>query len=203
MSASGKNQVNGLNSRVEALLRKAEWQAERKRLRTIILGCQLTEDVKWGKLCYTFRDSNVVMIYGMKRYCALGFFKGALLKDVSGILVRPGKHSQAMRQIRFSTLREIDEMEADVRQYIDAAIEVEKSGLKIDFRERNELELPDELRAELDEDPALKAAFRGLTPGRKRGYILHVSGAKRPDTRVSRIKKCVPRILAGKGVNER
>ncbi|MFC3285926.1 YdeI/OmpD-associated family protein [Litchfieldella rifensis] len=195
--------MNDMNPKVDELLRKDKWQEERKTLRAILLDCQLTEEVKWGKLCYTFQKSNVVMIYGIKEYCALGFFKGALLNDADGILVKPGEHSQAMRQIRFTGVQEIDELEARLKAYIHEAIEVEKAGLKVDFKEKRELEFPEEFQDKLNEDPVLKTAFEALTPGRQRGYILHFSGAKQSRTRVSRIEKCISRILDGKGLNDR
>lgn len=193
---------NRMNPKVDALLSKAEWQEERKKLRAIILDCQLTEEVKWGKLCYTFQKSNVVMIYGLKDYCAVGFLKGALLKDAAGILVKPGENSQAARWMKFNDVKEIAEMEPILRAYIDEAIEVEKAGLKVDFKEKDELVFPEELQDKFDENPALKTAFDALTPGRQRGYNLHFSSAKQSKTRVSRIEKCVQKILDGKGLND-
>ncbi|MEX1033838.1 MAG: DUF1801 domain-containing protein [Cellvibrionaceae bacterium] len=195
--------MNSTNPKVNALLSKPQWHEERKKLRAILLECQMTEEVKWGKLCYTFQESSVVMIYGMKEYCALGFFKGALLNDPKGILVKPGAHSQAMRQIRFTSLQQITAMEARVKAYIHEAIEVEKAGLKVDFKEKRELKFPEELQHKFNGDPALKKAFEALTPGRQRGYILHFSDAKQSKTRISRMEKCIPRILDGKGLNDR
>lgn len=189
--------------KVDALLSKSQWREERKKLRSIILDCQLAEEVKWGKLCYTFQNNNVVMIYGLKGYCAIGFFKGSLLKDPKGVLVSPGANSQAMRQIRFTQLGEIEAMQATLKAYIKQAVEVEKAGLKVDFQEGRALDIPAEFQEKMNESPALKAAFGALTPGRKRGYVLHFSGAKQSATRVSRIEKCLPRILAGKGLNDR
>ncbi len=195
--------MSEMNPKVDALLSKTKWQEERKTLRAILLDCQLTEEVKWGKLCYTFQNSNLAMIFGLKEYCALGFFKGALLKDAKGILAKPGEHSQAMRQIRFTNLGEIRAAEANVRAYIREAIEVEASGLTVDFKEKEKLEFPAELQEKFDETPALASAFGQLTPGRQRGYILHFSGAKQSSTRTSRIEKCIPRILEGKGLQDR
>lgn len=195
--------AGSINPKVNALLNKTQWQEERKKLRAMLLDCQLTEDVKWGKLCYSFRETNVTMIYGMKAYCALGFFKGSLLKDPKGILVAPGEHSQAMRQVRFTQAQEIDALEATLKAYLHEAIDVEKAGLAVDFREKHELTYPEEFQLTLDGHPALKAAFEALTPGRQRGYILHFSGAKQSSTRVSRIEKCIPSILEGKGLNDR
>lgn len=195
--------MKSLDSKVEALLSQSNWHEERKMLRAIILGRNLTEEVKWGKLCYTFQGGNVVAIFCLKPYCALGFFKGALLKDPAGVLVTPGEHSQAMRQIRFTGADRIQEMEPTLITYIDQAVEVEKSGMKVDFREKRELEYPDEFKNKLAELPELKEAFERLTPGRQRGYVLHFSGAKQSATRTSRIEKCIPGIMEGKGLNDR
>lgn len=192
-----------MNPRVEELLSKAKWHEERKKLREIILGCQLAETVKWGKLCYTYQNTTVVMIFGLKAYCALGFPKGSLLDDDKGILVKPGENSQAMRQIWFAGIQEIGEMEATLNEYIHKAIEVEEAGLKVDFKEKKDLKYPEELQARLVDSPALKSAFEALTPGRQRGYILHFSGAKQSRTRQSRIEKCIPKIIEGKGLNDR
>ncbi len=192
-----------INPKVEALLNKTEWQEERKKLRAVLLDCQLDEELKWGKLCYSFQKVNVAMIFGMKTYCALGFFKGSLLQDPEGILVAPGEHSQAMRQIRFAQTQEIDAREATLKAYLQEAVDVEKAGLSVDFKEKHELEYPEEFRLVLDDNAALKAAFEALTPGRQRGYILHFSGAKQSSTRTSRIEKCIPSILEGKGLNDR
>ncbi|MFQ3789293.1 YdeI/OmpD-associated family protein [Halomonas sp. A29] len=191
------------NPKVEALLNKTEWQDERNKLRAILLDCELSEDVKWGKLCYSFQGSNVAVIFAMKSYCALGFFKGSLLKDPEGILVAPGEHSQAMRQVRFTQAQEIEALGPVLRAYLHEAIALEKVGAKVDFSEKNELEYPEEFQMVLDGNAALKAAFESLTPGRQRGYILHFTGAKQSSTRTSRIEKCVPTILAGKGLNDR
>ncbi|RCV88356.1 YdeI/OmpD-associated family protein [Billgrantia montanilacus] len=191
------------NPKVEALLNKTEWQEERKKLRAMLLDCELDEDVKWGKLCYSFQDSNVAVIFAMKAYCALGFFKGSLLKDPEGILVAPGENSQAMRQVRFTQVQEIDALTPTLKAYLHEAIDVEKAGLTVDFKEKHELEYPEEFQVALDGNAELKAAFEALTPGRQRGYILHFSGAKQSSTRTSRIEKCVSSILEGKGLNGR
>jgi uncharacterized protein YdeI (YjbR/CyaY-like superfamily) len=195
--------MNDTNPKVEALLSQPQWHNERKRLRAIALSCQLTESVKWGKLCYSAQNGNVAIIFSMKDYCALGFFKGSLLKDPEGILVAPGEHSQAMRQARFTQLSEIEAQAAILEAYLLEAIELEKAGAKVDFSEKHELAYPAELQTALDGNAALKAAFEALTPGRQRGYILHFSGAKQSSTRASRIEKCMPDILAGKGLNGR
>ncbi|WP_242597552.1 YdeI/OmpD-associated family protein [Billgrantia antri] len=191
------------NSKVDSLLNKPEWHEERKALRDILLGCGLTEAVKWGKLCYSCQGGNVALIFGLKHYCALGFFKGSLLNDPQRLLVAPGEHSQAMRQIRFTQVRDITERAGTLKAYLLEAIELEKAGAKVDFSEKRELTYPEELRSALERDPVLKAAFEALTPGRQRGYILHVGGAKHSSTRSSRIEKCLPDILAGKGLNGR
>lgn len=195
--------MNDTNPKVEALLSQPQWHEERKKLRAIALSCQLSESMKWGKLCYSVQSGNVAMIFGMKEYCALGFFKGSLLKDPEGVLVAPGEHSQAMRQLRFTQAEEIDAQSATLSAYLNEAIELEKAGAKVDFSEKHELTYPEELRAALDGNAALKAAFEALTPGRQRGYILHFSGAKQASTRVARIEKCTPDILVGNGLNGR
>ena len=161
--------MNKTNPKVDAYLRKAEkWRKELKRLRTILLGCQLTEELKWGKPCYTFQTSNVVIILAFKEYCALLFCKGALLKDPNGILIKPGENTQAARQIRFTNIQEIAEMETILKAYIHQAIEVEKAGLEVIYKKKTEFKIPEELQNKLDEIPALKTAFKALTPGRQR-----------------------------------
>jgi uncharacterized protein YdeI (YjbR/CyaY-like superfamily) len=191
------------NPKVDAYLSKlGRWRDESQELRKILLGCQLTEELKWGKPCYTLGKGNVAIIQGFKDYCAMMFFKGALLEDVDGLLVRPGKHTQAGRQIRFTNVREIVGMEAMLKTYIQEAIEVQRSGRKVKLKETSDFEIPDEFQAKLDEMPALKDAFRALTPGRQRAYIFYFSSAKQSKTRQSRVAKCVPRILDGKGLND-
>jgi len=192
--------MNKMNPKVDGFLAKAKkWQEEMKKLRTISLGCGLTEELKWGKPCYTFQKSNIVIIQGFKEFCALLFCKGALLKDPHGILKEFGW--QAARRIPFSNVREIVEMEPILKVYIHEAIEAEKAGLKVNYK-RNPEPIPEELQNKLDEIPALKTAFDALTPGRQRGYILYFSGAKQSKTRASRVKKCMPQILKGKGLND-
>jgi uncharacterized protein YdeI (YjbR/CyaY-like superfamily) len=171
-------------------------------LRKIILDCGLTEELKWGHPCYTFQKSNIVLIHGFKEYCALLFFKGALLKDANGILVQQTENVQAGRQIRFTNVREIVEMEPILKTYISEAIEVEKAGLEVDYKKTSEFKIPEEFQKKLDEIPALKTAFDALTPGRQRGYILYFSGAKQSKTRESRVEKCMRQILNGKGLND-
>ena len=192
-----------MDRRVDAILRKTKkWQEELMQLRMILLDCGLTEELKWGQPCYTFQDSNVVIMGGFKEYCALSFFKGALLKDPKGILIQPGENTQSARMIRFTHVREIVELEPILKAYVYAAMDVERAGLKVEFKKIAEFPIPEEFQARLDESRALKTAFEALTPGRRRAYIMHFSAAKQSKTRESRVEKCVPRILAGKGLND-
>src|SRR6266481_6288762 len=194
--------MNKMNPKVDVYLRKSKkWQEEMKKLRRIILGCQLTEELKWGKPCYTFQKSNIVILQGFKEFCALLFAKGALLNDPNGILEKPGENTQAARRIRFTNVREIVEVEPILKAYIHEAIEAEKAGWEVNIK-KNPEPIPQELQNKLDEVPALKTAFEALTPGRQRGYILYFSGAKQSKTRESRIEKCMPQILKGKGLND-
>lgn len=182
--------MNRMNPKVDEFLSKTKkWQAEFKKLRKIILDCQLTEELKWGKPCYTFQKNNIVLIHGFKEYCALLFFKGALLKDAKGILVKQTENTQAARQIRFTNAREIDKMEPILKTYISEAIEVERAGLKVNFKKTTEFIIPEEFQKKLDEVPALKTAFEALTPGRRRAYILHFSQPKQSKTQESRVEK--------------
>jgi uncharacterized protein YdeI (YjbR/CyaY-like superfamily) len=192
-----------MNPKVDFYFSKAsKWQKELEKLRMIILDCQLTEELKWGVPCYTFQKSNIVLIHVFKEYCALLFFKGALLNDTNGILIQQTKNTQAARQIRFTNVREIVEMEPILKAYIYEAVEVEKAGLKVNFKEKTELIFPEEFQKKLDEIPALKAAFDALTPGRQRAYNLYFSAPKQSKTRESRIEKCKQQILNGKGIND-
>jgi uncharacterized protein YdeI (YjbR/CyaY-like superfamily) len=162
------------NPKVDLCLKRAKkWRAEMEKLRMIILGCGLTEELKWGKPCYTFQNSNVVIMQPFKEYCALLFCKGALLRDGNGILIQQTENVQAARQIRFTNVREIVEMEPILKTYIHEAIEVEKAGLKVNYRKTSDFKIPEEFQKKLDEIPALKRAFDALTPGRQRGYILY------------------------------
>jgi uncharacterized protein YdeI (YjbR/CyaY-like superfamily) len=193
-----------MNPKVDAFLRTSQkWQEEMRKLRMIILDSPLTEELKWGKPCYTFQNNNVVLMHGFKEYCALLFFKGALLKDAKGILVQQTENVQAARQIRFTKVQEVVEMEPILKAYIAEAIEVEKAGLEVEFKKTSEFAMPEELRSTLDKSPALKAAFNALTPGRQRAYLLYFSAPKQSKTRESRIDKYVPQILNGKGLNDR
>ena len=190
--------VNSMNPKVDGYLRKAkQWKKEFEKLRMIVLDCGLTEELKWGKPCYTFEKSNIVIIQGFKEFCALLFTKGALLKDPDGILKKFGW--QAARRIPFTNVREIVEMEPILKTYIREA--KEKAGLEVTYK-KNPEPVPEELRNKLDEMPALRTAFEALTPGRQRGYILYFSGAKQSKTRESRVEKCIPQILKGKGLND-
>ena len=194
---------NRMNPKVDWYFSKAKkWQKELETLRMIILNCQLTEELKWGEPCYTFQESNIVLIHGFKEYCALLFFKGALLKDTNGILIQQTKNVQAARQIRFTNVREIVKMEPILKAYIYEAIEVEKSGLKVNFKKTTEFTIPEELQNKLNKIPTLKKAFNALTPGRQRAYILYFSAPKQSKTRESRVEKCLRQILNGKGLND-
>ena len=191
------------NPGVDAFFLKPRlWEDEYNKLRKIILSCRLAEELKWRWPCYTLDGRNVVLIHGFKGYCAVLFFKGALLKDPDGVLVRPGENTRAGRQMRFGSVRQISGMEPVLKAYIQEAIAVEKAGLKVNLKKSADLELPGELQDKLDERPDLKAAFEGLTPGRRRAYALYFSGAKQSKTRQARVEKCVPQILAGKGLND-
>jgi uncharacterized protein YdeI (YjbR/CyaY-like superfamily) len=177
-----------------------KWQQESKKLRTIVLDCGLTEELKWGKPCYSFEGSNVVLIHGFKEYCALLFFKGALLKDAKGILVQQTENVQAARQIRFTNVREIAKMEKTIKAYIKEARE--KAGLEVPYKKTSEFKMPEEFQNKLNELPGLKTAFEALTPGRQRGYLLYFSAAKQSKTREARIEKFTPQILNGKGLDD-
>jgi uncharacterized protein YdeI (YjbR/CyaY-like superfamily) len=186
----------------EYLSNAKKWRKEMEKLRTIFLGSQLTEELKWGKPCYTFQAANVVIILPLKEYCALLFCKGALLKDTHGILVKAGENTQAARQIRLTHLREIVEKESILKAYVHQAIEVEKAGLEVVYKKTTDYKIPEELQKKLEGNPALKTAFTSLTPGRQRGYLLYFSAAKQSKTRESRVEKCMPLILKGKGLND-
>ncbi len=192
-----------MNPKVDAVISKAKkWQAEYKKLRTIVLDCQLTEELKWGVPCYTYLGKNVVLIHGFKEYCALLFMKGSLLKDDRGILIRQTDNVQAGRQIRFTDVREIAKMESTLKAYIREAIEIEKAGLKVNFKEVTEYKIPKEFQNKLDKTPSLKKSFNALSPGRQRAYLLYFSAPKQSKTREARIEKCTQKILKGKGLND-
>lgn len=190
-------------SEVEALLAQTSWHDERRKLRAILLECGLSEGVKWGKLCYAHQGANIAIIYGLKTYCAIGFFKGVLLDDPDGLLVAPGQNSQSMRQFRFRNMADITGQVVRIHDFAAQAIAVEMSGRTVEFTQKDNLVLPEELVAEFDADPDFAAAFDTLTPGRQRGYVLQISQAKQSQTRLARVHKFRPRILAGKGLSDR
>jgi uncharacterized protein YdeI (YjbR/CyaY-like superfamily) len=193
---------NNTNPAVDAYISRArQWQKETEKLRMILLDCGLTEALKWGKPCYQFQKTNLVVIQGFKEYFALLFFKGVLLNDPNGILVKTGENTRVGRQIRFANVREIVKLEPVLKAYIYEAIEVERAGLKVGVKKNTE-PIPEELQKKLNKTPALKTAFKALTPGRQRAYILYFSAAKQSKTRESRIEKCMPQILHGKGLND-
>lgn len=190
-----------MNPKVDEVLRKAtQWQAEFQKLRSIVLDCPLTEELKWGQACYTFEGKNIVLIHGFKEYCALLFFKGALLKDTKGILIQQTENVQAARQIRFTNIREIVALEPILKAYIHQAMEIEKAGRKVNLKKTSDFKIPEEFQKKLKEIPALKTAFAVLTPGRQRAYLLYFAQAKQSKTRESRIEKSMPQILKGKGL---
>src|SRR5215813_14443906 len=192
--------MNRMNPKVDGYLKRAKkWREEFEKLRVIILDCGLTEELKWGHPCYAFQKSNIVLIHGFKEYCALLFFKGALLKDPRGILVQQTENVQAARQIRFTNLREIVQIEPILKAYIKEAIKAEKAGLEVSYKKTSEFPIPKEFQNKLDKSPALQTAFNALTPGRQRGYLLYFSAAKQSKTREARIEKWMPQILNGKG----
>ncbi len=191
-----------MNSKVDFYFSKANWQKELEQLRKIVLSCGLTEELKWGCPCYSFDKSNIVLIHVFKEYCAVLFFKGALLNDASGILIQQTKNVQAARQIRFTNVKEIVKLKTILKAYIFEAIEVEKAGLKVPLKKTAEFSMPQEFKNKLNKNAALKTAFYALTPGRQRGYLLHFSAPKQSKTRESRIEKCMPQILNGKGLND-
>lgn len=192
-----------MNPKVDVFISKAnQWQEEYKKLRMIILDCQLTEELKWGVPCYTFQNKNIVLMHGFKEYCALLFVKGALLKDVQGHLIQQTENVQAARQIRFTNVREIVELQSILKAYIFEAIEVEKSGLKLNYKKTAEFNYPEEFINKLEEVPGLQDAFEALTPGRQRAYLLYFSAPKQSKTRESRIEKSMQPILNGIGLND-
>jgi uncharacterized protein YdeI (YjbR/CyaY-like superfamily) len=195
--------MNNTNPKVDFYFNKAErWQKEIEKLRIIILDCGLNEELKWGVPSYTFQKSNIVLIHVFKEYCALLFFKGALLKDKKGILIQQTENVQAARQIRFTSVQEIVKIEAIVKAYVHEAIEIEKAGLKVPLKKATEFKMPEEFKNKLDEMPKLKTAFYALTPGRQRAYLLYFSAPKQSKTRNSRVEKYMQPILNGKGLDD-
>lgn len=194
---------NDMNPKVDFFFEKANsWQKEFQKLRNIVLDCGLEETLKWGQPCYTYQNSNVVLIHGFKEYCALLFFKGALLNDSNAILIQQTENVQAARQVRFTNLKDITKIEKTLKAYIYEAIEAEKAGLKVVLKKTAAFKMPDEFKNKLAKNTALKKAFEALTPGRQRAYLLHFAQPKQSATRESRIEKYTPHILAGKGLND-
>lgn len=195
--------MEGINEKVNFYFEKeVKWQEEVKQLRLIALDCNLMEELKWGTPCYTLDGRNIVLIHTFKEYCAFLFFKGALMRDEKGILIQQSKNVQATRQIRFTSLKEITQLKEELKAYIFQAIEIEKSGAKVVLKKVSEFEMADEFKTKLNEMPALKKAFEALTQGRQRAYLLHFSQPKQSQTRESRVLKCIPQILNGKGLND-
>ena len=191
------------NPKVDFFFRKpSSWQEEYEKLRKIALDCGLTEELKWGCPCYTFENTNIVLIHGFKEYCALLFFKGALLNDPNGILIQQTKNVQSARQIRFTNVKEIVKMEKNLKAYVYEAIEVERAGLKVKLKKTSEFKIPEEFQKRLDKSTALKKAFDALTPGRQRAYIFYFSQAKQSKTREARVEKYLKQILNGKGIDD-
>jgi uncharacterized protein YdeI (YjbR/CyaY-like superfamily) len=192
-----------MNPKVNWFFEKdTKWRKEYERLRSIILDCGLTEELKWGCPCYTFQNSNVVLIHGFKEYCAVLFFKGALLNDIEGILIQQTENVQSARQMRFTTVAEINKLQKLLKAYVYEAIEVEKAGLKVKLKKTAEYKMPEEFKTKLEKLPRLKKAFDELTPGRQRAYLFYFSQAKQAKTREARIEKYTPQILAGKGLDD-
>jgi uncharacterized protein YdeI (YjbR/CyaY-like superfamily) len=191
-----------MNPKVDFYFSKAKWQKELEQLRKIVLDCGLAEELKWGCPCYSFEKSNIVLIHVFKEYCAVLFFKGALLNDTSGILIQQTKNVQAARQMRFTNVKEIVKLKPILKAYIFEAIEIERAGLKVPLKKTAEFSMPEEFKNKLNKNAALKTAFYALTPGRQRGYLLHFAAPKQSKTRKSRIEKCMPQIFDGKGFND-
>jgi len=195
--------MNRMNPKVDFFFSKAKkWKPEFEKLRMIALDCGLSEELKWGCPCYTSQKRNIVVIHGFKEYCAFLFFKGALLRDADTLLIQQTKNVQAARQIRFTNVREIIQMEPILKAYIREAIELEKAGLKVKLKKTSDFKIPEEFQNKLDVIPALKTAFDALTPGRQRGYLFYFAQPKQSKTRQSRVEKCMQQILKGKGLND-
>ena len=193
--------MSTLNPKVDAFVSRAKtWRAEIDKLRSVLLGCGLDEDIKWGKPCFSFEGKNVAIIQPFKGFCSLMFFKGALLEDTHGLLRSQGENTQSALRLEFTSEAQVKK--TVLKSYVKQAIAVEQAGLEVDFKAKRELELPEELTQLLQKDRKLAKAFRALTPGRQRGYVMHFTAAKQSKTRTARIEKCVPKILAGLGMNE-
>lgn len=192
-----------MNPKVDFFFTKAkQWQDEYIKLRAILLDSGLIEELKWGVPCYTYEGKNVVLIHGFKEYCALLFHKGALLKDLKGLMIQQTENVQAARQMRFTNIREIIDLEPIIKAFVSEAIEVEKSGVKFEYKETRDFKMPGEFKTKLDKNPALEKAFEALTPGRQRGYLLYFSSAKQAKTRIERVEKYIPKIVDGKGLDD-
>ena len=204
VSGAEQNKKNSsMNPKVDWFFDKAtKWQEEYRQLRKIMLDCGLTEELKWGVPCYTSGGKNIVLIHGFKEYCAILFHKGVLLQDAKGILIQQTEHGQAARQVRFTGAEEIVKMKATLKAYVREAIKVEEAGLQVEMKTTREFAMPEEFQKVLADDAALKRAFKALTPGRQRGYLLHFSSAKQSKTRVARIEKAIPGIMDGKGLED-
>lgn len=195
--------MDNINPKVDFYFDKNKnWQKEIELLRNIVLDCGLTEELKWGSPCYTFQQNNIVLIHVFKEYCALLFFKGALLNDANGILIQQTENVQAARQVRFTNVKDIVKNEKTLKAYIYEAMEVEKAGLKVKLKKPEEFKMADEFKKKIDKSAALKKAFNALTPGRQRAYLLYFSQPKQATTRESRVEKSIPQILIGKGLND-
>ena len=192
-----------MNRRVDVFMKNAsQWQEEFELLREIALQSELTEDLKWNHPCYTLENGNVFLIHGFKNYCAIAFFKGALMKDPEKILIQQTENVQSARQIRFTSLTEIKKMKKTIKSYMAEAIAIEKAGLKVEFKKTAELAIPADIEKALKKTPGLATAFKKLTPGRQRAYVLHFTAAKQVKTMEARVERCAPMILKGKGLNE-
>lgn len=191
-----------MNSKVDFYFNKTEWHEELVKLRALVLDCGLTEELKWGTPCYTYEKRNIVLIHVFKEYCALLFFKGALMSDPDNILIQQTENVQSARQIRFTNVKEVTKRAAAIKNYIKEAIRIEKSGLKVTLKKPEEFRMAEEFQTKLDKDVNLKKAFEALTPGRQRAYLLHFSSPKQSKTRESRVEKAIPQILDGKGLND-
>jgi uncharacterized protein YdeI (YjbR/CyaY-like superfamily) len=189
------------NPKVDAFVSRAKaWRGEMEKIRAVLLECGLDEDIKWGKPCFGFEGKNVAILQPFKAHCSLLFFKGALLKDTHGLLRSQGDNTQSALRLEFTSEAQVKK--AVLKSYVTQAVAAEQGGLKIDFKAKRELELPAELTQILKKDRKLAKAFHALTPGRKRGYVLHITAAKQSKTRTARVEKCIPKILAGKGMND-
>ena len=193
---------NVMNPKVDFYFNKVKWHKELEQLRMIVLGCGLVEELKWGTPCYTFNKSNIVLLHTFKEYCAILFFKGALLKDAKGILIQQTKNVQSARQVRFTNVKEIIKLERTLKTYLHEAIEVEKAGLKVKLKKTTDYTIPEEFQQKLNKSAALKKAFNALTPGRQRGYLFHFAQAKLAKTREARVEKYIPQIMKGKGLDD-